>query len=179
MTIRQHLTRLEGEGLIGAETERQPTGRPAHVYRLTAKGDDLFPKAYDRLARLLLEAALEADVAGPAPAGARTESAQAMPRLARRAAAAHSERLEHLQGRARVEAALAILQEESGFVEVDETANGVDIRDYNCVYRQVAEANSAVCAFHTEYVSCLTGAPVELTTNQCQGADACCFRVSL
>lgn len=47
MGIRQHLLYLQRKGLIDYITKRQGIGRPAFLYRLTVKADDLFPKAYD------------------------------------------------------------------------------------------------------------------------------------
>ena len=55
--IRQHLTVLERDGLVEAREERGHVGRPALVYRLTAKGDALFPKMYDALANAVIEEA--------------------------------------------------------------------------------------------------------------------------
>ncbi len=47
MGIRQHLLSLERRGLINYLTKRQGIGRPAFLYNLTAKAEELFPKAYD------------------------------------------------------------------------------------------------------------------------------------
>lgn len=47
MGIRQHLLSLEKRGLIGYVTKRQGIGRPAFLYNLTNKAEELFPKAYD------------------------------------------------------------------------------------------------------------------------------------
>ncbi len=179
MTIRQHLARMQGEGLLVAESERRPTGRPAHVYSLTPNGDDQFPKAYDRLAALLLQevTTLDAgDIAGLSQADKRT---LVMRRMAERAAAPYLERLRRMDGRERALAAAEIMQEESGFVEVESSEDGLAVRDYNCIYGRVAQANDDLCTFHTAYAGRLMGAPVELTSCQFSGAEACCFRVTL
>lgn len=179
MTIRQQLAKMTSDGLIEAESERRPTGRPAHVYSLTSKGDERFPKAYDRLAAILLEeiTVLEpGDLEGLSPAGRR---AMLFQRIAVRAAAPHRADLERLSGRERAEAATAILQSESGFTELEVTNAGVEIREYNCVYQRVAEGHNDVCAFHTEYVSQLVGTSVVLDGCQCEGANACRFVVAL
>ncbi|MFZ5908093.1 MAG: helix-turn-helix transcriptional regulator [Nitrospirota bacterium] len=46
MGIRQHLLSLERRGLIDFVTKRQGIGRPAFLYRLTEKADEIFPKNY-------------------------------------------------------------------------------------------------------------------------------------
>ena len=179
MTVRQHLTKMSGDGLVEAQAERRPTGRPAHVYSLTPKGEDRFPKAYDRLAKLLLEEVTALDpeeIVGLSPEQRR---ALLFRRSAQRAAEPHRAELERLQGRPRLEAAAAIMRGESGFTELEDSSAGVLVREYNCVYKRVAEEHNDVCIFHTEYVSLLVGAPVELEGCQCDGANACTFRVTL
>jgi predicted ArsR family transcriptional regulator len=47
MGIRQHLLSLERKGLIEYITKRRGIGRPAFLYRLTDKAEDLWPKTYD------------------------------------------------------------------------------------------------------------------------------------
>ena len=47
MGIRQHLLSLERKGLIDYVAKRQGIGRPAFLYKLTDKAQDLFPKTYD------------------------------------------------------------------------------------------------------------------------------------
>jgi len=48
MGIRQHLLSLERKGYIDFVTKRQGIGRPAFVYRLTERAQNLFPMAYDK-----------------------------------------------------------------------------------------------------------------------------------
>lgn len=55
MAIRGHLAKLEKEELIEVSTLRQKLGRPLQVFRLTAKGEAQFPKAYDSFALDLIE----------------------------------------------------------------------------------------------------------------------------
>jgi predicted ArsR family transcriptional regulator len=55
MGIRQHLLSLERKGLIEYVTKRQGIGRPAFLYKLTGKADDLFPKSYDSFVLNLLK----------------------------------------------------------------------------------------------------------------------------
>lgn len=46
MAVRRHLNNLERDQLIQTELVRQPMGRPTHMYSLTEKADELFPKNY-------------------------------------------------------------------------------------------------------------------------------------
>jgi DeoR family suf operon transcriptional repressor len=53
--IRQHLTALERDGLIGHHERRDGLGRPKYVFTLTPEGDALFPRNYAELTNELLE----------------------------------------------------------------------------------------------------------------------------
>jgi len=52
--VRKHLDVLEREGYVEHAAARGERGRPAHVFRLTPKAEELFPKRYDLLARSVL-----------------------------------------------------------------------------------------------------------------------------
>ena len=55
--VRQQLLQLRREGWVEpSETQRSRIGRPATNYRLTVKGDHLFPKQYDALLINLVDA---------------------------------------------------------------------------------------------------------------------------
>jgi len=187
MTIRQHLSNLAAEGLVDVATEeqhgkRRATGRPAHIYNLTPRSDERFPKSYDRLALLLLEEFESGSTDAPISLGDRSTAGQRHEfyrRIARRAAEPHRERLQGLAAQPRAEAAVAILREESGFTEIQPTSAGYEVREYNCVFQRVAEGHGEVCTFHTEYIAELIGAPAQLDACQCDGASACRFSFSL
>ena len=53
--VRKHLGLLESDGLIRYQEEKHERGRPRFIYRLTEKADCLFPRAYDDLAREILD----------------------------------------------------------------------------------------------------------------------------
>lgn len=52
--VRKHLDVLEREGYVEHAPERGERGRPAHVFRLTEKAEELFPKRYDLFAKAVL-----------------------------------------------------------------------------------------------------------------------------
>ena len=180
MTIRQHLDKMMIDNLIEAQTERRPIGRPANVYFLTAQGEERFPRAYDRLAELLLDempsVATRPTEGGVGGDGSRGELLQ---RIAHRAASPHLQELEGLEASQRWRAVSEILREESGFTELEACGEGYELREYNCVYQRVAESHNDVCTFHTKYVSELVGQVVELVSCKCSGADVCGFRPAL
>ncbi|HEX8116662.1 MAG TPA: metalloregulator ArsR/SmtB family transcription factor [Pyrinomonadaceae bacterium] len=52
--VRKHLEVLEREGYVEHAAARKDRGRPAHVFRLTPKAEELFPRRYDLFAKSLL-----------------------------------------------------------------------------------------------------------------------------
>jgi len=52
--VRKHLDVLEREGYVEHAPERGERGRPAHVFRLTPKAEELFPRRYDLFAKAVL-----------------------------------------------------------------------------------------------------------------------------
>jgi predicted ArsR family transcriptional regulator len=56
--VRQQLVTLMTTGMVMAKTVREKRGRPHAVYRLAAKGQELFAHGYEDLALALLEEVL-------------------------------------------------------------------------------------------------------------------------
>src|SRR5256714_11831013 len=52
--VRKHLDVLERDGYVEHAAARGDRGRPAHVFRLTLKAEELFPKRYDLFAKSVL-----------------------------------------------------------------------------------------------------------------------------
>jgi predicted ArsR family transcriptional regulator len=52
--VRKHLDVLEREGYVEHAAARGDRGRPAHVFKLTTKAEELFPKRYDLFAKSVL-----------------------------------------------------------------------------------------------------------------------------
>lgn len=179
MAVRHHLARLTGEGLVAASQERRRVGRPAHAFRLTPKGEELFPKAYAWLAGLLWDELITPE--GPQGAGASTEEQRAalIRRLAESAAAPDLPRLRPLDAPARARAAAEILQRQSASTEVEERDGYLEVRDYNCIFEGLRPGRHTICDFHTEYARRLMGTEVELRDCQRDGAEACCFRAAI
>ncbi len=55
MAIRQHLQRLEDEGLAAFQEERRPVGRPAKVWRPTERAEGRFPDSHSDLTLQILD----------------------------------------------------------------------------------------------------------------------------
>ncbi len=178
MTVRQHLAVLERDGLVVSREERQRTGRPHLVFRLSDQGQERFPKRYDRFADLALQevAFLDAsEIAGLSPEG---KKRLLLAKMADRVYQQHAPRVAGKSLDARVEAVADILQEEGGFAEWAVAGSEYEIVDYNCVYRRVAEAHEDVCDWHVQLLGRLLGQEVQCSQFMSQGADSCRFVVT-
>lgn len=169
MTIRQHLTALERDEFVTMTESRTGAGRPKHVYSLTARGDAVFPRRYDRFAALLLAElqTLDPDALRGTPPEDRM--GLVLEQIARRESAPHVERLAQLPADRRAHAAAAILHEIGGFAEAVETHAGIEIRDYNCVYRGLRPQESGPCGWHHRLLPMLLLSPVEHLTAEHDG----------
>ncbi|MGH2599935.1 MAG: helix-turn-helix transcriptional regulator [Dehalococcoidia bacterium] len=161
MTVRQHLTALERDELVTVAEKRNGAGRPKHLYSLTNRGDAAFPRRYDRFAALLLAELEDLDAATPVQSECADRMGTVLNRLARREALPHIERLAQLDLPLRARATAAILHEIGGFAEAVETPVGVEIRDFNCVYRGLRPEESGPCAWHSRLVPLLMQRAVE------------------
>lgn len=60
MAVRQHLYMLEQESLVDYLDERRKVGRPARIWRLTARAGTLFPDSHGELAVGIIDAVRQA-----------------------------------------------------------------------------------------------------------------------
>jgi len=157
MTVRQHLAVLQRDDLVRAEPVRRATGRPHYVYRLTQRGDDTFPKRYDRLAEALLRevSRLQADeIEDLAPD---EKASLILHRVADRLVDAHAL---NVRGRAleeQVAAVAEMLHADGGFAEWEKTESGYVISDYNCLFGRASLQDGHGCEWHSYLLSRMLG----------------------
>ncbi len=178
MTVRQHLATLERDGLVGSREVRRPTGRPHYVYSLTDRGEETFPKRYDRLAELILEEVglLDAkDMVGLSPAA---KKKLLFDRMVERLSEQYQAKVNGKKLPERVIAVAEILDEEGGFAEWRAVEDGFEISDYNCVYRRVVDSHNDLCDWHLSLLEKLMGSDVQCSQFMSKGAECCRFVVS-
>jgi len=177
MTVRQHLSNLERDGLVMSREERRQTGRPHLVFKLTDVGEERFPKRYDRLANLALQevALLEAEeIAGLGPD---EKKRLLLRKMADRVYHEHEPSVRDKSLKERVVLIADILRREGGFAEWKADGQRYEIVDYNCVYRNVADSHRDVCDWHLSLLGRLLGKDVECDQFMSQGAECCRFVV--
>lgn len=177
MTVRQHLTGLERDGLVESREERGKSGRPHLVFSLTDGGEELFPKRYDRLASLVLkEASLltAEEISGLDEDGRKRLLLQ---KMVERVYAEHEEKLKDKTLPERVVLVADILREEGGLADWASEGEVYEIVDYNCVYRRVVDSHPGVCDWHVSLLGRLLGRKVECSQFMSRGAESCRFVV--
>ncbi len=177
MTVRQHLTGLERDGLVASREERGRTGRPHLLFSLSNVGEERFPRRYDRLANLALQEVAFLDAEEIAGLGPDDKKRLLLKKMAKRVYQEHEAKVRDKSLPERVAVVADILREEGGLAEWNADNLGYEIVDYNCVYRKVADSNNDLCEWHLSLLGQLLGKQVECDQFISQGAECCRFRV--
>ena len=171
-TVRDHLKSLQGRGLVErAGSRRSGPGRPEVVYRLTGRGDELFPRRHGELLRELVEFLGEetGEEVLERFFDARTERK-------RRAAL---DRLDGLEGEARLAEVAAILSEEGFLAEALEPGEGGDgrLRLCHCPWSELVAVSRVPCRAELGLVSELLGTSLTRESFIPDGGASCTYRV--
>ncbi|CAH1190179.1 hypothetical protein PAECIP111892_00044 [Paenibacillus auburnensis] len=171
MGVRRHVLQLEQESLAKTKVVRQAMGRPLHVYSLTERAEEHFPKTYHNLALELLR---ELD---------HTSGLEAVNVLfegrRRRMLAQYTPMMENRNLEERV-AELSSIQNSGGYMA--EWSKGEDgsyvMREYNCPIRQVATQYRKACQCEQSLFEELLGAKVTRTECMAEGGQCCRYAIT-
>jgi predicted ArsR family transcriptional regulator len=171
--VRQQLLQLQREGWIESkisrDLERGRTGRPATRYSLTEAGDHLFPKNYDLLNVVVLDAV--AGELGP----------EAAKRVLRRVTDERVALAEaKVRGRAlpeRVEALKGLYFESDPYMDVEPAPDGYYLVERNCPFYNTAMRRPILCNVSVNALTRLLGVRVEREERFQNGDGRCVFHV--
>lgn len=165
--VRSHLVILERDGIVRQRgSVRRSGGKPAYLYELTPEAEDLFSKAYEPVLRRLLDVMVER--LGP-------EETDALLRaVGRRMADERTVPVDDV--RARLEVAVAVLNELGGLAELEEREGSFFIRGYDCPLASAVPGHPEVCRLAEALLAELVGVPVH---EHCERSEnpSCCFEV--
>ena len=169
--IRAHLATLERDGIVrqrGSVRRGSGGGKPAYVYQLTPEAEGLFQKAYEPVLRQLLD--VLAGQLGP-------EESEALLRRVGRSIAQGQKTAPADGVRARLEAAVGVLNELGGLAELEEREGSYIIRGYSCPLAAVTRDHPAMCLMTEALLTELASVPVY---EHCDRGERprCCFEVS-
>lgn len=168
--VRKHLEVLEEEGYVEHAPERGERGRPAHVFRLTPKAEELFPRRYDLFAKAVLrqvgevwgERGLNAVFCGCA-----SETVGAL-----------RPQLEGLGFDARVRRLTELLAEQGYEAEAERLADGSYVlTEWNCPQAELARDYRQLCDQELIIYRELLGTEVFRESRIAAGSTRCSYRV--
>jgi predicted ArsR family transcriptional regulator len=167
--VRAHLAALEADGIVRRSGVRRDggVGKPAYAYTLTAEADQLFPKPYAVVLNELLDA-LDGRISPDEVAGMLRSVGK---RIAREYPAGRGDT------RARLESAVAALNQLGGLAEAENRDGAPSIQGYGCPLAAVVPSHPEVCHLAEAFVSEVAGLPVHECCNR-DGAPRCRFELT-
>jgi DeoR family suf operon transcriptional repressor len=169
--IRRHLKELELDGLVVYGREQRGMGAPTFAYRLTARGEALFPNRYeDALTELLTHVE---ELAG------RGE----VDRILAERFRTHAEQLKQEMADQPVEERLQRLVRwlsDGGYMAEWKAENGaITLAEHNCAIRAVAQRYPEICAAEARFLTDVLAAGVERREHITAGSNACTYAITV
>ena len=169
MGVRLHLVVLDRDGYVKRTTVREKPGRPALVYSLTPKAEEIFPKRYDLLAEKLLES-MEQE-------GGNHLSSAVLAAAAHSMAAPLADQVGGADLEQRVESVGRLLDQFGAFASWERTDGGFLLHHHNCLFYSVAQRNREVCSVDQVFLKDMLGVEVERRESLLEGGSRCSFFV--
>jgi DeoR family suf operon transcriptional repressor len=167
--IRHHLKELELDSLLVYEREQRGVGAPVFAYRLSAAGEQVFPRRYEATLTEVLGALVEREGREAVVGALEARYAALLRRL--------PDDLDQLPAERRVEAVTRLLQEEGFMPGWEGSAEGGTLTEHNCAIRAVAERFPEICAAEERFLSAALGASLDLRAHMLDGCSACEYQV--
>jgi predicted ArsR family transcriptional regulator len=169
MGIRQHLLSLERKGLIDYVTKKQGIGRPAFLYRLTDKADDLFPKAYHSF---IIDTLKDIE---------RNEGREKVDELFKwrkmRLIKDTKDILSDKNLDEKVYGLRDMLESKGYFVELDEDDSAYTLKEFNCPISQVATEFKEACKHELQFYKEVLGRDVKRLECMSDGNVSCTYSI--
>ena len=167
--VRQHLSRLESEGLIAEGRTRRGRTKPSAVYSVTHAGERLFPQRYDVLLNAVLhELQLE---------DGNERITALFKRIGERSARKYAGRFEGKALPERVDEVTKILREQGVVADCAQEEGGFVIREHNCPFKETAGAHPQVCTVVHTLMSEVLPAKAEQRSSIANGDAVCEFHI--
>jgi DeoR family transcriptional regulator, suf operon transcriptional repressor len=171
MAVRRHLNALERDSFVESTIVRQSMGRPMHVYRLTDKGEDLFPRHYKHMVLEILEDAAEM--------GGKDFVNQLFEKRRNRLKQQFFQRFENKTFDEKVYELAAIQNEQGYMAELEKRQDGrYVLKEYNCPLSDIAKRFKAACASELElFHDCMQNAEIIPSACMAHGDDCCQYEI--
>jgi DeoR family suf operon transcriptional repressor len=168
--IRRHLKELEVEQLIEHVREQRGQGAPTHAFRLTERGEGLFPRRYDKELTAVLEF-LE-----------RQSGREAVRRFFEERFQSKADEILARLGDAsfdqRVAAVTEFLRQEGFMPNVSVGGEGMRLAEHNCAMHEVARRYPEVCDTELVFLTTVLGPGVQRDRHIVNGCNACEYAIT-
>jgi DeoR family suf operon transcriptional repressor len=171
ISVRHHLSSLQAEGLVALEEARHGVGRPYHLYFLTDKGLERFPRRYYRLTSHILQ-----ELKGSLP------EKKLMEIFAGVASSMSDARIHEFEGlnlQDRIKNLGNLLSEEGFEVEIEHKGDELVIHELSCPYFRIGKSYPEVCMIDQTFIANALMVPVTNVTCIIKGDSCCTFSVQL
>jgi DeoR family suf operon transcriptional repressor len=168
--VRRHLKELEVAQLIDHDREQRGQGAPTFTYRLSERGDALFPNRYESE----LTAALEFLEKSAGRDAVRRFFEQRFRRQADEILA----RLGDAPFERRVSAVVEFLRLEGFMPNLSVDAGNVRLAEHNCAMHAVAQRFPEVCDTELQFLTELLGPGVHRDRHIASGCNACEYAIT-
>lgn len=175
-TLREHLLQLERDGYIERDYVRTGPGRPRLEYKMTAKGDALYPSFESKLFKELVKYLKRHGNENIIEDFFRVFWEERLDEVKRKM---------HKGSSTDIKARLHILQqmlEEEGFMpefSVDKTESELTVKECNCPFSEVVKETQLPCKLEAIFYEKLFDKKAERTTYIAEGDYSCTYKVPL
>lgn len=170
VTVRHHLNSLQADSLLVSDSVRRKVGRPYHVYSLSEKGNELFPKRYARLSTRLLE-----ELKRQFPSEVVRDLFQ---NVVDDIVAEQRSEFEHLDFEERLTFLIDLLAEEGFLARWEKEDGKYHLIEYSCPYISLGKEHTEICTFDKELIISVMGADVEQHGCMLTGSQCCEFSIT-
>jgi predicted ArsR family transcriptional regulator len=171
--VRQQLLQLQRDGWVEARIERSDerarTGRPATIYRLSEAGDHLFPKQYDGLTVVMIDAVAE-EIGEDA-------LTRVLARLTDDRVSSVGSSLNGLTLAQKVMALKNWYLDDDPYMDIEASNGSYTLKERNCPFLNTAMRRPMLCSISVNALTRLLGFRVVREEKFQNGDGRCVFRV--
>lgn len=169
ISVRHHISKLQADGLVGAEEERHGVGRPRQLYFLTESGLEHFPTRYIRLAVRILEQLKERM---PAEMVNELFTQMAIDLVEEYA---DPVKMQGLTIEQRLNLVKGLLKGEGFEIDWEKVGDNYFIREVSCPYLHVGQNHPEVCWIDQTLISSVLNLPTEKVKCVLNGDNNCTY----
>jgi DeoR family suf operon transcriptional repressor len=171
ISVRHHLAGFQAEGLVTVEEARHGVGRPLHLFSLTERGQESFPRRYYRLTNHILR-----ELKGSL---SEKKVHEIFSSIAMSMVDDYANDFDGLPLKERIENLQALLQHEGFETEIERKDDQILIHELNCPYFQIGQSHPEICVIDQTFIANTLAVPVERVSCILEGDRSCTFCIQL